>query len=252
MEEIIINLLQKNGYLGVSVYPSTKGGNIIYAYRYGTNSKPQVYVEDKKIESCIGCDFFIYQLLFDNNFLETPKLWDVFLEIPKLWDVNACPIIFRDTKDHYGWLHNYFKCSIKWDDENWNSAEHVIQANRLKDPYHQGRVRKASNAFLAKKYTNELIQNNSTQQIENFNLLDVIYEVLNLKFNKTTRDEYSTYLSTKLECTGDSRIIYYSTIDHELGCSFDHNTLIGQNQLGEILMKIRYEIKNAWKKQLKG
>jgi predicted NAD-dependent protein-ADP-ribosyltransferase YbiA (DUF1768 family) len=162
----------------------------------------------------------------------------------KMFNSAQCPIVFYNTSGEYGWLHNHFQCNITFQNKIWSSVQHLYEASKIKitNERHIENTRIAKNGFLAKKYVEKVIQGDNYRNLE-FDKLSFMYKFLKLKFDRDIgcKNYYNFSYHSKLEATNQSRIIFYSPNDLFWECYFDGNNIIGENQLGNLLMQVRAE-----------
>jgi ribA/ribD-fused uncharacterized protein len=141
-------------------------------------------------------------------------------------------IKFLRVREPYGFLSNFWKCSIIYDGRTWSTSEHLYQAMKhLGTPY-ENDVFEASSAWVAMK----MGRDPNHQPRANWDAIkdQVMAHVLILKFSQN-RD-----LGDMLLATGDARLVEHGHHDKYWADGGDGS---GFNRLGVVLMEIREVLK---------
>ncbi len=139
-------------------------------------------------------------------------------------------IQFWKTREPYGELSNFFITQITVDGKEYKTAEHYYQSKKFVGSDWEEYIRNQMTAWLAatEGRRKDLPIRPDWDDVKE----DVMYRVLQEKF-KIER------FKNVLLSTGDEEIVEYSRKDSYWGqCNG-----IGQNRLGELLMRLRIEIK---------
>lgn len=138
---------------------------------------------------------------------------------------------FYKTKELGGYMSNYYKARFFIYSRWWDTIEHAYQAQKCAlateyDAIHQ--TKKANDARLL----GQKVQ--MREHWDDIHKDRVMEECVRAKFlqHKNLRDQ--------LMATGDEELIEDSPVDWHWGCGADGT---GKNMLGQILMKIRRELK---------
>ncbi len=141
-------------------------------------------------------------------------------------------IYFYTKTDQYGDFSNFAKYGISMNDKWWSTVEHYYQAMKFNDTAYQEKIRLAHNAKKAKAvaYQNRDIRDDWDEVKD-----DIMYQAVLKKFqtHKT--------LQAELIATGQEEIVENSPMDFYWGCGADGS---GLNKLGQILMRVREELKD--------
>lgn len=136
----------------------------------------------------------------------------------------------------YRFLSNFYPCNVTYGGKAYPSSEHVYQAAKTIDDSERETVRNSQGARAAKKAGKQVTLRANWDAIKD----DVMLDVLRLKFSDKD-------LKKKLVDTGDKVLVegnYWH--DNWFGvCYCEKCKGVGKNRLGQLLMKIREEIKIA-------
>jgi len=133
----------------------------------------------------------------------------------------------------YAFLSNFYSCPVTYEDVEYPSAEHAYQAAKTLSKIERSFIRKLQTAAKAKKAGRKVKLRADWDHLK----IQVMEEILRNKFTR------HTYLQNALLKTEDEILQEGNTWgDHFWGV--DLKTKFGENHLGEILMKIRDELKN--------
>ena len=168
-------------------------------------------------------------------------------------------IYFHSKSKEYTELSNFYECEFIIDGEKWNTVEHYFQAQKFDDLSYQKYIQLASTArkaiLLGKqqkhfRYITSKIHPTLCTELIN----DVIskYKHLKIKSDWDLIKDYIMYKAVyakfsqnknlkKLLLDTEPRVLYESTkTDKYWGIGKDGD---GMNKLGQLLMKIRQELK---------
>lgn len=135
-------------------------------------------------------------------------------------------------KDKFGFLSNFYLCTLTYKGHSWKTVEHAFQAAKTFDPCEREAIKNARYPAYAKKLGNEIQKREDWGQIK----IGVMTELIWLKF------EQNPELRKQLIDTGSAKLIegnYWH--DNTYGDCFCRNciSIPGRNILGIILMKVR-------------
>jgi len=148
-------------------------------------------------------------------------------------DNPSIPIFFFSNRK-YSMLSNYALTPIEVDGRDWQTVEHYFQSMKSEDFFEQEAIRFSLNPKEAKKLSSKIKIRDDWEQIK----YDIMLKALRAKFRE--EDMKQLLLSTK------ERLIYSDNpFDLVWGTGKLGNVGTGQNLLGEALMEVREEIKNA-------
>lgn len=131
----------------------------------------------------------------------------------------------------YFFLSNFFLAKVEFDWLVYPSTEHAYQAYKSTDPVVRYKFTTIPTAGKAKRYGREIAMRLDWEEIKD----NVMYNIVFAKFSQH-KD-----LAALLDATGDRKLIegntwgdvYWGTVNG-----------IGKNRLGEILMRVRYNLRN--------
>lgn len=140
-------------------------------------------------------------------------------------------IKFTSKSREYGWLSNFHLERFVYKHQVWRSVENFYQAHKSLDTKVREEVCGLSPS-LAKQYGKSIKLRPHWDKIKDV----VMYQALLLKFvqNKGLREQ--------LENTGNARLIEDAPWDNYWGSGRQGD---GLNRLGQLLMKVRYELRTA-------
>lgn len=149
------------------------------------------------------------------------------------------PIDFFDGTD-YDFLSNFHPSPITWRGHRWPTVEHAYQAMKAPSPLKQDWVRFSRTPGVA-KYRGRTLK--KLRPDWNAVKYDFMLELVREKFKQNPK------LAAKLLATGDRELIEGNTWGDRIWGKTRNaqDVLIGQNWLGEILMKVRSEL-SSWHK----
>lgn len=141
---------------------------------------------------------------------------------------------FRDANR---FLSNFYPVIIFYRGHSYSTAEHAYQAQKTLIPEQQERIRTAPTPGIAKHLGREATIRPDWDEIKD----QIMEEILRIKFVR------GSYLSGMLIMTNNGTLIEGNSWgDRYWGMTQNPETKawVGQNKLGEILMKIREELLN--------
>ena len=141
-------------------------------------------------------------------------------------------IYFYSVLKPYGEFSNFSSHAIVIDGQRWPTTEHYFQAQKFDDTAYREKIRSASTpkraAELGRSRSMPLRANWESEKDE------VMYRAVRAKF------EPHAELRTLLISTGTEEIIENAPGDYYWGCGKDGS---GRNMLGQILVRVREELK---------
>lgn len=136
----------------------------------------------------------------------------------------------------YGCFSNFSAHGFKFDDYYWYTSEHYFQAQKFidSDPEWFAKIRsiKSPKEIAKMGRSRQHPLRSDWEEIKD----EVMYRAVKAKFCQH-QDIQQLLLDT-----GDVLIVENSPIDYYWGCGKDGS---GKNKLGEILVKVRTELKNS-------
>jgi ribA/ribD-fused uncharacterized protein len=141
-------------------------------------------------------------------------------------------IEFYSTKDKFGEFSNFSPHPIELDGKTWPTSEHYFQAQKFADAAHQEAIRKAKGAMVAARMGRDRSKKikDDWEQIK----IEVMTRAVRAKFNQHAD------LRAMLVGTGEATLVEHTRNDAYWGDGGDGT---GKNMLGQILMKIRDELR---------
>lgn len=138
------------------------------------------------------------------------------------------PIFFYSKSPEYGWLSSFSDHAFRLDDVTWPTVEHFYQAQKYVGTEAAIRIRQADSASIARK----IGQNRSLAVRPDWEEVKVAV----MRRAIQARFEQNHKLRRQLLDTGNEELIHQSESDLYWGRNQEG---IGDNQLGEIIMKVR-------------
>lgn len=130
----------------------------------------------------------------------------------------------------YWWLSNFSESKVSYEGVEYPTVEHAYQAAKTLDKDRREKIRDADTPALAKKMGRKVVIRPDWEQVK----LQVMEVLLRQKFAA------GTGLSRELVATGDGKLVEGNWWgDMYWGVCKG----VGQNHLGELLMKIRNDLK---------
>jgi len=143
-------------------------------------------------------------------------------------------IYFYSTSDTYGSLSNFSPHGIEMDGNWWPTVEHYFQAQKFHDAEYREKIRTVSNPKQAKSLgrSRKLPIRTDWEEVKD----EIMYQAC-LKKYQTHREVRELLLAT-----ADEELIENAPSDYYWGCG---RTGTGQNKLGQILMRVREELRQS-------
>jgi N-glycosidase YbiA len=143
-------------------------------------------------------------------------------------------IEFYSTKDEYGFLSNFAPYPIVVDGRAWPTSEHYFQARKFPDAQYQETIRQAKSPMIAARLgrSRKVPIRPDWEQVKDDNMLAAL----------RTKFAQHESLRQALLATGDAMLVEHTKND----CYWaDGGDGTGRNRLGELLMKVRKELRTA-------
>jgi ribA/ribD-fused uncharacterized protein len=150
-------------------------------------------------------------------------------------DAKAKTVIeFYSTGGEYGCFSNFSRHPVVLKGKRWPTSEHYFQAQKFADTEHEEAVRLCKTAREAANMgrSRKLPLRRDWEAVKD----QVMLEALRAKF--TQHDE----LKAVLLGTGDAVLVEHTPKDGYWGDGGDGS---GENRLGQLLMQVRQELRNA-------
>jgi hypothetical protein len=141
-------------------------------------------------------------------------------------------IKFYKLNDPGGFMSNFYRSTFTLYGRKWATVEHAYQAQKCVDDKEYNEIHEAKTPRIARNLGQECKMRKDWDSSK----ASVMEECVRAKF---TQDET---LKKELLDTGDQELIEDSPVDWYWGCGSDGK---GQNMLGQVLMKIRKELRNG-------
>jgi N-glycosidase YbiA len=143
-------------------------------------------------------------------------------------------IFFYSTKDEHGWMSNFFASPIVLKGKTWPTTEHYFQAQKFSGTPHEDELRLAKSPMVAARMGRARARplRPDWERIKD----EIMLEALRAKF---TQHEG---LKSKLLATGEARLVEHTKNDRYWADGGDGS---GKNRLGELLMKVRAELRRT-------
>jgi N-glycosidase YbiA len=143
-------------------------------------------------------------------------------------------IEFYSTKGDHGFLSNFAAFPVTVDGRVWPTSEHCFQAQKFSDSEYQETIRQAQSPMIAARLgrSRKVPIRPDWEQVRE----DIMATVLRAKFAQHES------LRQALLATGDALLIEHTKNDRFGGDGGDGS---GRNCLGELLMRIRSELRAA-------
>lgn len=158
---------------------------------------------------------------------------------------NTNVIEFYDKGKKYFELTNFYENyrhgkleAVTFNGNNWKTSEHAFQAEKFNyaDKAAQKIFSQIASAPSAREAFEIAQKNNSLARKDWIQIKDsVMYQILKSKFS-------NDHLKNVILKTGQQKLVEASPIDAYWGFGSDGK---GENKLGKILMRVRYEIQNG-------
>ena len=146
----------------------------------------------------------------------------------------ADTIRFYTVKGPYGWCSNFASSPIELDGRTWPTVEHWFQSQKFSGTEHEEAIRTASSPTIAARMgrSRKRPLRSDWEEVKD----DVMHVGLRAKF---TQHEA---LRGLLVATGDATLVEHTDNDHYWADGGDGS---GKNRLGELLMAVRDELREA-------
>ena len=143
-------------------------------------------------------------------------------------------IKFHGVEDEYGCFSNFAPYQIKLNGKIWPTSEHYFQAQKFAGTEHEDAIRNASTPMIAAQMGRD-----RTRQVRpDWEGVkdEIMLEAVRAKF-----DQHAQIASVLLD-TGDAMLVEHAARDSYWG---DGGHGRGRNMLGQILMRIREELRRG-------
>ncbi|WP_020472787.1 NADAR family protein [Zavarzinella formosa] len=141
-------------------------------------------------------------------------------------------INFYSVSDEYGEFSNFAGFPIQLDGKRWPTSEHYFQAKKFEDDAYCEEIRTAKSPMIAARLGRSRKQKlrRDWESVK----VEVMRQAVRAKF--TQHEE----LKTLLLATGDAKLVEHTENDSYWGDGGDGS---GKNMLGQLLMKLREELR---------
>lgn len=134
----------------------------------------------------------------------------------------------------YNFLSNFYSSPVIYEGALYRTVEHAYQAAKTIDPMSRQEIRGCLTPSTAKKAGRSVKIRHDWERVK----FDIMLNLLRQKFN-------NQYLQLSLLHTGEAELIEGNTWgDRIWGCVLVKGKLVGENNLGKLLMKVRDELRN--------
>ena len=142
-------------------------------------------------------------------------------------------IEFYSTKDKYGEFSNFSGHPFEIEGVTWPTSEHYFQAQKFEDPEYRETIRTTLSPMIAARLgrSRKVPLRSDWEATKD----EVMFRAVLAKFRAHPD------LEQLLLSTGQEAIIEKTTEDYYWGCGTDGT---GKNRLGEILMRVRDELRD--------
>lgn len=144
------------------------------------------------------------------------------------------PVLFYGVGDDFGAFSNFAPYSVTLRGNRWPTSEHFFQAQKFEDPKVRAVIRAVKSPMEAARLGRD--RRYRIRRDWDSARVDVMREVLRAKF--TQHED----LRALLLSTGEAEIVEHTDRDEFWGDGGDGS---GRNMLGELLMKLRTELRTA-------
>lgn len=143
-------------------------------------------------------------------------------------------INFYSVNDDYGCFSNFAAYPIRIGGKTWPTTEHYFQAQKFEDAGQREAIRKAKSPMIAAQMGRDRKQKlrRDWESVK----VSVMTEAVRAKFT-----QHENIRSTLLS-TGDAKLVEHTANDAYWGDGGDGS---GKNMLGQILMRVRSELRAA-------
>jgi ribA/ribD-fused uncharacterized protein len=148
-------------------------------------------------------------------------------------EVTRTVINFYSTTEEYGCFSNFSRHAIHMKGKRWPTSEHFFQAQKFAGTPHEEEIRQAKSPAIAARMgrSRQRPLRKDWESVKD----QVMLEAVRAKF--TQHED----LRTTLLGTGDALLVEHTVNDSYWGDGGGS----GLNRLGQILMQVREELKNA-------
>jgi ribA/ribD-fused uncharacterized protein len=144
------------------------------------------------------------------------------------------PILFYGVGDEFGCLSNFAPFPIQLRKRAWPTSEHYFQAQKFAGTVQEEEIRRASSPMIAARMGRS--RKHPIRKDWESAKDGIMMDALRAKF--TQHDELKHILLD----TGERRIVEHTPRDNYWADGGDGS---GKNRLGELLMRLRSELRNA-------
>ena len=143
-------------------------------------------------------------------------------------------IEFYSTRDEYGCFSNFYRAPIRLQGKVWPTSEHFFQAQKFRGTEQYGAILRVPSPMIAARLGRSRQQplRPDWEHVKDA----IMREAVLAKFTQNAN------LRAILLDTGDALLVEHSTNDSYWGDGGDGS---GRNRLGQILMSVRDELRNA-------
>ncbi|HVW37422.1 MAG TPA: NADAR family protein [Pirellulales bacterium] len=141
---------------------------------------------------------------------------------------------FYSTSDEYGCFSNFAAYPIELDGQQWPTSEHYFQAQKFEELEHREAIRQTISPMQAARMGRD--RKKKLRPDWESVKVDVMMDAVRAKF--TQHEE----LRFVLLGTGDAKLVEHTANDKYWGDGGDGS---GENMLGQILMRVRTELRKA-------
>jgi ribA/ribD-fused uncharacterized protein len=149
--------------------------------------------------------------------------------------MNMADVIrFYSVGDDYGCFSNFAPYPIKLGGKSWPTSEHYFQAQKFEDAGHREAIRKTKSPMIAARMGRD--RKKKLRRDWESVKVSVMTQAVRAKFTQHAD------LRALLLSTGDAKIVEHTENDSYWGDGGDGS---GRNMLGQVLMRIRADLRQA-------
>jgi ribA/ribD-fused uncharacterized protein len=141
-------------------------------------------------------------------------------------------IEFYSTRDHYGCFSNFAAYPIQLGGKTWPTSEHYFQAQKFEDEGHAEMIRTAKSPMIAARMGRD--RSKPIEKDWETIKVTVMTAAVRAKFTQHQK------LRSMLLGTADAKLVEHTDTDSYWGDGGDGS---GKNMLGQILMRVRAELR---------
>jgi len=141
-------------------------------------------------------------------------------------------IRFYGVSDEYGCFSNFAPYPIRLDGKTWPTTEHFFQAQKFEDQQQREAIRRAKSPMIAARMGRD--RKKKLRRDWESAKVSVMTQAVRAKFTQHEQ------LWTILDATGDAKLAEHTENDDYWGDGGDGS---GKNMLGQVLMRIRVELR---------